>query len=126
MFLLLNSCLVTLIEDLVEAASSLVKAHITSELSAYGEIYTQLASAFFYFLEDVDLLDPDNILDLYVLHYVFLPVIQKQLDIFRETWARHSLRTERNRSPRQLWMIGHETATHEEQEEAVTGIDAVS
>ena len=54
-------------------------------------------------------------------------MIQKQLDIFREAWARHSLRTERNRSPRQLWIIElHETATHEEQEEAVTGIDAVS
>ena len=96
----------------------------------WRDLYTACISFFyffFYFLEDTNLLDPDNILDLYVLHYVFLPVIQKQLDIFMEAWARHSLRTERNRSPRQLWIVGlHQTAILDEQEEAVTGIDAVS
>ena len=95
----------------------------------WRDLYTACISFFyyfFYFLEDVDLLDPDNTIDLYVLHYVFLPVIQKQVDTFREAWACHSLRTERNRSPRQLWMLGlHEAATQDQQEAAVTGIDAV-
>lgn len=84
----------------------------------WRDLYSACISFFFYFLEDINLLDPDNILDLYVLHYVFIPVIQKQLDIFEEAWARHSLRTERNRSPRQLWMMGlHEAATRDGQEE---------
>lgn len=36
---------------------------------------------FFYFLEDLDILNPNNHLDLYVLHAVFIPIIQKQLDM---------------------------------------------
>ena len=39
---------------------------------------------FFHFLEDISLLDPDDLLDLYALHFVFLPIIQRQLDVFRE------------------------------------------
>ena len=39
---------------------------------------------FFYFLEDIGVLSPDNILDLYILHAVFIPIIQKQLDVFRQ------------------------------------------
>ena len=61
---------------------------------------------FFYLLEDLDLLDPNNPIDLYVLHLVFLPLIQRQLDIFRNGWANHPLRTERNRTPLQLWILG--------------------
>lgn len=61
---------------------------------------------FFYFLEDINLLDINSQVDLYALHFVFLPVIQTQLDIFREGWANHSLRTESNRTPLQLWLLG--------------------
>ena len=61
---------------------------------------------FFYFLEDISLLDPDDLLHIYALHFVFLPLIQKQLDTFRAGWAHHPLRTERNKTPMQLWIIG--------------------
>lgn len=61
---------------------------------------------FFYFLEEIGLLDVSSVLDLYALHFVFLPIIQSQLDIFREGWANHSLRTERSRTPLQLWILG--------------------
>lgn len=82
---------------------------------------------FFYFLEDIELLDPNDIVDLYVLHHVFLPVIQKQLDVFREAWACHSLRTEKNKTPLQLWIAGlHEANAQAQNDEAVTGIEAVS
>ena len=57
---------------------------------------------FFYFLEDINLLDINCHLDMYALHLVCLPVIQTQLEVFREGWAHHSLRTERNRTPLQL------------------------
>ena len=61
---------------------------------------------FFYFLEDIGILDICDPLDLYALHFIFLPVIQTQLDVFKEGWANHGLRTEKNRTPLQLWVLG--------------------
>lgn len=60
----------------------------------------------FFFLEDIGLLDVNDPLDIYILHVVMLPVIQQQLDVFSEGWANHPLRTERNKTPLQLWIIG--------------------
>ena len=37
---------------------------------------------FFYFLEDAGLLNHEDTMDLYALHMAFIPVIQKQLDLF--------------------------------------------
>ena len=55
-------------------------------------------------LENIGQLDPDNDIDIYSLHYVFLPWIQHQLDVFRDTWSCHALRTERSKSPIQIWL----------------------
>ena len=60
----------------------------------------------FYSLEDSGLLDINDPRDVYALHFIFLPILRKQLDIFREGWAHHSLRTERYRTPQQLWVSG--------------------
>jgi hypothetical protein len=60
----------------------------------------------FYFMEDVGMLDVENALDIYALQFVMLPVIQHQLDMFKIGWAHHSLRTEHNRTPQQLWIHG--------------------
>ena len=62
--------------------------------------------SFFYYLEDLGLLDKDDVRDKYAMHFVFCPIIQQQLDIFREGWAHHSLRTMNNRTPFQLWVLG--------------------
>ena len=56
---------------------------------------------FFYFMEDVAILDRNSEVDLYALQYVFIPIIQRQLDLFRQAWAGHPLRTERSMSPQQ-------------------------
>ncbi len=73
------------------------------------------------------MLNPDDHIDLYILHYVFLPIIQQQLDVFRAAWACHALRTERNRTPHQLWVLGlHEANLQDQSQEAVSGIDVVS
>ena len=78
---------------------------------------------FFYFLEDISILNVDDEIDLATFHFLFLPVIQKQLDIFREAWAHHALRMERNRSPQQLWILGlHAMRLIDEDHAAVTGI----
>ena len=37
--------------------------------------------------------------------FLFLPVIQKQLNLFKDGWASHALRTEGNRTPLQLWIL---------------------
>jgi hypothetical protein len=79
---------------------------------------------FFYFLEDTGLLDPNNALDIYALHQCFLPVIQSQLNIFKDGWAHHSLRTERHRTPYQLWFLGlNDVRTHRPDLTAASSID---
>lgn len=78
---------------------------------------------FFYFLEDTGLLDVNSSCDIYCLHITYLPLIQQQLDLFREGWANHSLRTEHNRTPNQLWIMGLQNMhLHNPNDEAVTGV----
>lgn len=62
--------------------------------------------SFFYYLEDVGILNKDDSRDLTALHFLFVPLVQQQLDMFREGWAHHSLRTMNNRTPLQLWTLG--------------------
>ena len=62
-------------------------------------------------------------LDIYALHLTFLPLIQRQFDLFRNGWANHSIRTEHNRTPKQLWLMGlHDMHNQEPDHEAVQGI----
>ena len=60
----------------------------------------------FYFLEARELLDPANDCDLFVLHCVFLPVINHHLQQFAKGWNQHPIRTERNWSPHKIWING--------------------
>lgn len=82
---------------------------------------------FFYFLEDCGLLHIAVELDLYALHFAFMPMIQEKLDAFRLGWSHHSMRTENCRTPMQLWVSGLlEMDGEVSQHPARTGIDAVS
>ena len=72
----------------------------------WRDLYSGCICFFYTFspsLQVLSLLDPDNVLDIYALQFVFLPVIQSQLDTFREGWAHYPLRT---RTPIQLWILG--------------------
>lgn len=69
--------------------------------SCTGQLYH-----LFYSMEDEGLLDPIDEVDLFALHFVFLPRINEQLDSFREAYCRHKLRTEHNHTPLQLWTRG--------------------
>lgn len=60
----------------------------------------------FYSMEESGLLDPIDEIDLFALHFVFLPRINQQLKSFKEAYSRHKLRTEHNRTPLQLWTRG--------------------
>ena len=96
----------------------------------WRDVYRCVCSSFheiFYFLEAQDLLDPDNECDLFVLHCVFLPVINHHLQAFVKAWNKHPLRTERNWSPHKIWINGmldperrHLTAVRDVVDENIT------
>ena len=57
-------------------------------------------------LEAEKMLDPLNEVDLFCLHYVFIPHINKHLMDFQGSWNSHPLSTEGNMSPLQLFVEG--------------------
>ena len=65
-----------------------------------------LHTLFLYVMEDINILNPDNLLVLYPLHNVIMDVLQEHLIGFKNGWANHPLRTEHNRTPMQLRVMG--------------------
>ncbi|XP_059370898.1 uncharacterized protein LOC132108244 isoform X2 [Carassius carassius] len=57
-------------------------------------------------LEEGGHLDISDLTHLFCCHYVFLPRLQDDLNLFRNTWDNHPIRTEGNMSPNQLWVMG--------------------
>lgn len=57
-------------------------------------------------LEAENVLDPGNEVDIFCLHYAFLPHINKCLVDFCGSWNYHPLSTEGNMSPLQLFVEG--------------------
>ncbi|XP_068724965.1 uncharacterized protein [Montipora capricornis] len=65
-----------------------------------------LYQTLFYHLEEHGVLDPLNEVDLLALHTVFLPRINRHLDIWQGGWNNHSMRTARSLSPLQQFVSG--------------------
>ena len=82
----------------------------------------QLYYALFYELEDSSLLNVDRDMDLFALQYVFIPRINVQLTQFASAWNNHSLRTENNLTPLQLWTRGLLSPSPTVQEEILEGL----
>ncbi|MEQ2274270.1 hypothetical protein XENORESO_017481 [Xenotaenia resolanae] len=59
-----------------------------------------------YSLEEEGLIDLSNMVHLFCVGYVFIPRLREDVQVFEESWNSHPLRTERNLTPNQLWMIG--------------------
>lgn len=57
-------------------------------------------------LERCGILDPNDDIQLWCLHHVFIPVINCHLTNWKNAWMHHPLRTERNATPMQLWITG--------------------
>ncbi len=57
----------------------------------------------FHAMEAVGTLDPDNEIDLFALHCLYLPRINNLLEEFTKAWNKHPLRTEHNWSPYKIW-----------------------
>ena len=60
----------------------------------------------FYHMESCGILEPANELHLFALHYVFVPRINRNFQMFQEAYNRATLSTERGCSPTQLWICG--------------------
>ena len=53
-----------------------------------------------------NILDADNDIHIWCLHMVYLPMINQHLETWKASWVHHPLRTEGNKSPKQLWIGG--------------------
>lgn len=59
-------------------------------------------------LEEEGLLDISDVVHLFGVHYIFVPRLRADLDVFIGGWNNHSLRTEGGLTPEQLWSMGHQ------------------
>ena len=57
-------------------------------------------------MEDIGLLDIDNLIHLFCLHFVHLYRINHSIEEFTAAWNDHPLSSVRNLSPKQLWISG--------------------
>lgn len=75
----------------------------------WRDVHTQVTSFFyntFYALEDSGKLDINNQNDMLALHFVYLPEINRRLSLFHSSWNQHTIRTEGNQTPEQLFFTG--------------------
>ena len=63
-------------------------------------------------MERYGILDVDNDINLFALHFVFLPRIRRDLEIWKNAHNSHPVRTEKNKTPLQLWLCGSITNQH--------------
>lgn len=82
--------------------------HNTRIERLWRDVYAQVTSTYaavFSSLQSNGVLDPLNIVDLFCLHLIYIPRINQSLVRFQEAWNNHSLSTELNRTPLQLYTL---------------------
>ena len=75
----------------------------------WRDLFTGCICHFYYLfrnLEEMGLLNVDDSNDMFALHFVFIPLINRNVRSFVEGWCNHRMRTENNRTPLQLWISG--------------------
>lgn len=78
----------------------------------WRDVYSGVLSLFydlFRHLEIEGVLDPMCEINLYCLHFVFIPRINCALQQWMRAWNMHGMRSEHGQSPLQLWMTGLQT-----------------
>lgn len=82
----------------------------------WRDVYQVVLSVFydiFLLLEEERFLDIDNEEHLFCLHYVYKPLINQMLSNFTSSWLNHKIRTARNRTPLQLFIMGMQQVANE-------------
>lgn len=80
--------------------------HNTRIERLWRDVYRSVSSSFisvFNELESIGALNPENEVDMFCLHYVFIPRINFSLAEFQAAWNQHGLSSENNLSPLQLY-----------------------
>lgn len=75
----------------------------------WGDMWRGLTNVYynlFNFLESEGIVDIDNEMHLWALHYVYVPRINRDLTAFTRQWNNHGLRTEGHQSPIQIFVRG--------------------
>ncbi|KAG8938269.1 hypothetical protein FRC04_009189 [Tulasnella sp. 424] len=67
----------------------------------------------FTLMEEQQILNPDDGVHLWALHFIFLPRINRALARFQDTWNNHKLSTQKNKTPLELWQQGILAAAHQ-------------
>lgn len=60
----------------------------------------------FYRMEEATILNIENDIHLFCLHYIYIPRINISLNHFLNAWNNHPLSSMRNLTPSQLWIAG--------------------
>ncbi|KAK3085683.1 hypothetical protein FSP39_017802 [Pinctada imbricata] len=74
----------------------------------WRDVYTGVLCFYynlFHHMEDEGLLDPLNDLHIAALHYTYISKINEKLQIWRDAWASHRIRTAKS-SPQLMWVSG--------------------
>ena len=80
--------------------------HNTRIERLWRDVYESVSASYvsvFHELENDGALNVENKADLFSLHYIFVPRINESLSAFKEAWNSHSLSTENNLTPLQLY-----------------------
>lgn len=75
----------------------------------WGDLWRGMTNVYhqlFSFLENDRIIDCTNELHMWALHYVYLPRINRDLDMFRGQWNNHGLRTVGHHTPYQIFVQG--------------------
>ena len=75
----------------------------------WRDVFCMVCHIFYYTfqaMEESGVLNRENDIHLFVLHFVFLPRINRGLERLTSAWNNHPIRTERNWSPLQIWTNG--------------------
>ncbi|XP_052394883.1 uncharacterized protein LOC127942919 [Carassius gibelio] len=75
----------------------------------WGDMWRGLTNVYynlFHFLEAESILDIDNEMHIWALHFVYVPRINRRLSAFTQQWNNHGLRTEQHQTPMQIFVRG--------------------
>ena len=75
----------------------------------WRDVFCNVCHTFYYTfqaMEQCGILQRGNRIHMFILHFVYLPRINKAIRSFVLAWNQHPLRTERNWSPVQMWTNG--------------------